>query len=375
MIDQRVLLPQPGDAMPFCFGMASDRQFYSLEAQAGRAAVILLIGPAIARDSGPIIAAFAQRADAFVARAADVLILGEEDVVRPLAGSVPTSCAIRLVDCGIDFLPRCGVGPNEAAVLVIDRNRRLALRMAPSETNDSVAACLDCLDRLPAEPARDAVLPAPVVMLPNLIPPGLCRELVALFDTRPSMEGEIASVDRAGNPHSRIDHAKKWRRDLPIPPTDPLYPILRDALLGRCAPQIARAFQAKVAHIDRILVARYDDTGGWFRRHRDNVGENVAFREFAISVNLNTEEYEGGHLLFPEYNDHRYRPATGAGIIFSASLLHEATAVTRGRRYVLLTFFHGDAAEARRLAYLARSMAGPDADAGAAEPARCNSET
>ena len=95
-------------------------------------------------------------------------------------------------------------------------------------------------------------------------------------------------------------------------------------------------------------------TGGYFRRHRDNGAENVTFREFAPSVNLNTGDYEGGALRFPEYSDHWYRPGIGAGIIFSASLLHEAMPVTRGRRYVLLTFFHGEAAEVRRVAYEAR---------------------
>jgi predicted 2-oxoglutarate/Fe(II)-dependent dioxygenase YbiX len=139
---------------------------------------------------------------------------------------------------------------------------------------------------------------------------------------------------------------------------------MQHALLGRCAPEIARAFQARITHMDRLLVARYDDTGGWFRRHRDNVGENVAFREFAISVNLNTEDYDGGHLLFPEYNDHRYSSPTGGGLIFSASLLHEATEVTRGRRYVLLTFFHGDEAEARRQAYEMRCAGIAPAHAG-----------
>jgi len=44
--------------------------------------------------------------------------------------------------------------------------------------------------------------------------------------------------------------------------------------------------------------------------------------------------------------------AAGAAAVFSASLLHEALPVTRGRRYVLLTFMHGAEAEARRLAQL-----------------------
>jgi hypothetical protein len=38
--------------------------------------------------------------------------------------------------------------------------------------------------------------------------------------------------------------------------------------------------------------------------------------------------------------------------VFSASLLHEATPVIKGQRYVLLTFFHNAEAQARRLAGL-----------------------
>ena len=54
-------------------------------------------------------------------------------------------------------------------------------------------------------------------------------------------------------------------------------------------------------------------------------------------------------LLFPEYNDYRYKPGLGAAIVFSATLLHEATPVLKGARYVLLTFVHDAEAEARRL--------------------------
>ena len=194
-------------------------------------------------------------------------------------------------------------------------------------------------------------------MLPNLLPRDLCRALIAWFETRPSAEGEVARIDASGQARGVVDHEKKRRRDVMIPPDDDLYKVLHAALLDRCAPEIKKAFQARIAHTDRILIARYDENAGWFRRHRDNSADNVAFRQFAISVNLNAEDHEGGHPLFPEYNDHRYRPVTGAGIIFSASILHEAAPVTRGRRYVLLTFFHDDEAEARRCAYFARATA------------------
>ena len=117
--------------------------------------------------------------------------------------------------------------------------------------------------------------------------------------------------------------------------------------------------------LDRLLVARYDTGAGHFRRHRDNGAPNVAFRQFALTLNLNTEDYRGGHLVFPEYNSHRYRPPTGSGIVFSASLLHEALPLTEGSRYVLLTFLHSHEAEAQRLARLA-SAAQTEASSGVA---------
>jgi predicted 2-oxoglutarate/Fe(II)-dependent dioxygenase YbiX len=67
-----------------------------------------------------------------------------------------------------------------------------------------------------------------------------------------------------------------------------------------------------------------------------------------MSINLNTREYEGGHLLFPEYNDYRCKPGLGAMIVLSATLLHKAMPVLKGARYVLQTFVHNAEAEARR---------------------------
>ena len=64
-------------------------------------------------------------------------------------------------------------------------------------------------------------------------------------------------------------------------------------------------------------------------------------------MNLNTDEYDGGELLFPEFSDDLYNPPAGSALIFSASLLHEAAPVRRGRRYVALSFLGGAAGQAR----------------------------
>ncbi len=89
-----------------------------------------------------------------------------------------------------------------------------------------------------------------------------------------------------------------------------------------------------------------------FSRHRDNSAPHVAYRQFALSLNLNTGDYDGGELLFPEYSDTRFSPPAGGALVFSASLLHEAAPVTSGSRYVFLTFMHTREAEAKRCAYI-----------------------
>ena len=61
-----------------------------------------------------------------------------------------------------------------------------------------------------------------------------------------------------------------------------------------------------------------------------------------MTLNLNVGEYKGGFLRFPEYAPHGYKGDSGTAIIFSCSLLHEATPVFSGQRFALLSFFYGD---------------------------------
>jgi predicted 2-oxoglutarate/Fe(II)-dependent dioxygenase YbiX len=100
---------------------------------------------------------------------------------------------------------------------------------------------------------------------------------------------------------------------------------------------------------ERYLIACYDAAdGGVFRPHRDNNTIGTAARQFACSINLN-DDFDGGDLRFAEYGPATYRPPLGGAAVFSCSLLHEATPVTRGRRYAFLPFLY-DAVGAQALA-------------------------
>ena len=118
---------------------------------------------------------------------------------------------------------------------------------------------------------------------------------------------------------------------------------------GRLAPEIERAFAFAPTRMERYIVACYDSgPGGFFKPHRDNTTNATAHRRFAVTINLNAGEYDGGDLRFPEFGARTYRAPTGGAVVFSCSLLHEATPVTRGKRYAFLPFLYDDAAAAER---------------------------
>jgi len=53
--------------------------------------------------------------------------------------------------------------------------------------------------------------------------------------------------------------------------------------------------------------------------HRDNTAAGTAHRRFAVTLDLNAEEYEGGDLMFPEYDDRACRAPTGGAVVFSCT--------------------------------------------------------
>jgi predicted 2-oxoglutarate/Fe(II)-dependent dioxygenase YbiX len=339
--------------------MTSDKAFYSFEAQAGRPAAVILAGRLPPSATTALVGAFQRRAAEFPRCEADVLLLidSQGPFARDYVANPPLGA--QAVYCLPEIFHGWGFDSSEPAVVVVDRNMR-AIALVDGEGEAAMAeAALASIMAMPTETARTILLPAPVLHIPDIFSDGFCRALIDHFEASAHTVGGMASIDAQGNEIHKIDESKKKREDCVLAPDSPLGQRALDALARICLPEMKKAFHVDISHTDRILIARYDDTGGYFRRHRDNAAESVAFRQFAISVNLNSEDYEGGYLLFPEYNSHRYKPGRGAGVIFSSSLLHEATPIVKGRRYVLLTFLHNAEGEARRLAYLRKQAAGP----------------
>src|SRR5258708_20386227 len=94
---------------------------------------------------------------------------------------------------------------------------------------------------------------------------------------------------------------------------------------------------------------------GHFHPHRDNQGALTAHRRFAISINLNGD-FDGGQVMFPEYNRRGLKVPTGWAIVFPCAILHSVATVMRGRRYAFLPFFYDE--EGSRIRAANRAAAG-----------------
>jgi peroxiredoxin/predicted 2-oxoglutarate/Fe(II)-dependent dioxygenase YbiX len=193
----------------------------------------------------------------------------------------------------------------------------------------------------PFEEARPAARHAPVLVIPNVLDKAACRFLI---DTYKNHGGSPSGFMRqvGGKTVGLFDDNFKKRRDFFI--EDPkLQRQLNAIILRRVKPEVEKAFQFTITRFERYLVGCYDaQSGGFFRPHRDNTSKGTMHRRFAMTLNLNVGEYTGGFLRFPEYAPHGYKGDSGTAIIFSCSLMHEATPVINGERFALLSFFYGN---------------------------------
>ncbi|WP_296599266.1 2OG-Fe(II) oxygenase [Phenylobacterium sp.] len=235
------------------------------------------------------------------------------------------------------------VGPEGGWALLDPAMRVMAL--APLEAPGPV---LDRFANLPSVDDYAGVpLVAPALIVPRVFEPEMCRRLIDIYE---KVGGQQSGVmrDIGGRTVGVIDSMKR-RRDVNLGSDKAMIAEIHARIERTVVPMIARAYQFRPTRIERYIVACYDAAdGGYFMPHRDNETLGTAHRRFACSINLNAEEFEGGDLRFPELGRRTYRPPTGGAVVFACNLQHEATPVTRGRRYAFLPFLYDEAGQAIR---------------------------
>ncbi|MEQ1490603.1 MAG: 2OG-Fe(II) oxygenase [Terricaulis sp.] len=205
-------------------------------------------------------------------------------------------------------------------------------------------AALRVFDAAPSPDQHSGAGNAPVLIAPNVFEREFCTRLIEYYRTQGARPSGITQQDASGRTFVALDDSFKRRNDCLVDDA-----ALREAIMQRIywrlSPMIERAFMWRATRMERYLIPCYDaETQGFFKPHRDNTTHGTSHRRFAVTINLNAGDYEGGDLRFPEFGSRTYRAPTGGAVVFSCGLLHEATPVTKGERYAFLPFLYDDEA-------------------------------
>lgn len=188
---------------------------------------------------------------------------------------------------------------------------------------------------------RKITMQAPVLFIPNVLDIDFCKHLINIWETEGN-EDTTHLIEENGKWNERIDYKQAVRRNHKLKEGETLE-RLKDSIRNRVRPEIQKALHFQVTRFEGFSIFGYEaSSGGYLGLHRDNCTENTAYRRLSMTINLNAGEYEGGYLRFPEYGTDLYQPETGCAAIFSSSLLHEVTDVTKGQRFALVSFFYGE---------------------------------
>lgn len=345
----------PGDPAPGFSQKSPENPRYVFDSAAGRYLVLCFFGTSEDEHSRAAIEAVLQRADIFDDNRAcffGVTNDAEDETGRRVVNKVP---GFRyFFDADLTVAKLYGIVPTEAEEhggpfklmrqwVVIDPTMRVIASVPFRQDRSDIGIVLKVLERLPP-PERFAgvELQAPILFLPRVLEPGLCRHLISLYENDGGREsGFMREID--GRTVGVTDHSFKRRRDYDIADRE-LVNQLQMRFRRRVLPEIQKVHQFQVTRMERYIVSCYSaEDGGHFSAHRDNTTKGTAHRRFAVSINLN-DDFDGGEVNFPEYGPRSFKAPAGGAVVFSCSLLHKVSRVTRGRRFAFLPFLYDDAA-------------------------------
>lgn len=350
------MLLQPGDPAPWFHLPSTDNPRYAFHSVAGRYVLLGFLGSAARPEAQTALAAIAGARALFDDDRACFFGISLDPADRDqgrvqaslpgirflfdIGGAVGRQFGVVGAAGGKDPAARTGAAVFTPAWMLLDPMLRV-IETRPLRDAEAILARLRALP--PPEAHAGTEIPPPVLVLPRIFEPELCRALIAHYDARggePS--GFMREVD--GRTVGVFDPAMKRRKDCTVE-DEALRGAVRARILRRVVPELAKVHHFNATRMERYIVACYDaEDQGHFAAHRDNTTAGTAHRRFAVTINLNAEEFEGGELRFPEYGQRSWRAPTGGAVVFSCSLLHQALPVTAGRRYAFLPFLYDEAA-------------------------------
>lgn len=349
----------PGDPVPWFVVRGSTNPEYHFGSVAGRHVVLLFLGSAGQPYGAQVLSKLLARRELFDDERASLFVVSvdpQDEARARLREMLPGVRVFWDFDAAVSR--RIGVAQvadaaagrvdYRVSAVLLDPSLRVMqwfVRGEHEAEGDFAAALVAAVEPLP-HPLHGAAQPqAPVLILPRVFEPAFCRELIAYYRAHGGQDSGYMKHE-GGVIKGVIDYGVKRRLDCLIE-DEAVRRAIQQRVVRRLVPELERAFRFKATRMERYLVCCYDGSvGGYFRPHRDNDGDG--HRQFAVTLNLNAEEYEGGDLRFPEYGRQTYRAPTGGACVFSCGLMHEATPVTSGVRYAFVPFLYDEAAARKR---------------------------
>jgi predicted 2-oxoglutarate/Fe(II)-dependent dioxygenase YbiX len=219
---------------------------------------------------------------------------------------------------------------DEPVVIALDPSVRVAAVERATDVDSLVGRIAVAIAEYAHDPSeRTIVAQAPVLFVPNALSAELADQAIAAWRSAGAAATGVEATVGGGRGEVH-DEQRKRRRDHTVVDEE-LLRTLTSHIGRRVMPELHRAFAYRATRFEGFKIGSYEQADhGFFEPHRDNLSAATAHRRFALSLNLN-DDYDGGEAL-----------------LFSGALLHEVLPVTRGRRFVLLSFLYGD--EVRRSA-------------------------
>lgn len=102
-------------------------------------------------------------------------------------------------------------------------------------------------------------------------------------------------------------------------------------------PLVQKLWQLNLTKQSDTQLLKYE-VGGHYRPHRDT-GADLEKRLLSVVCYLN-DDFEGGRTLFPPL-EYAVTPSAGLAVLFPSTYLHGSEPVTKGRKFVLVSWLDG----------------------------------
>lgn len=204
-------------------------------------------------------------------------------------------------------------------IILVGKNLKI---YAITRTYDFEQSLNKTLAQIPNNYSSDHDSPAPILIVPNVISKDFCDRLIN-YAQENRLQGHTVNMQNKSRFH--------------IAPSKSLLNELDDKLSRSLLPEIEKTFYSRITHRETYKICHYDsERQGRFNPHRDTI-DPYRHRRYGFSLALN-DNFSGGGINFPEYNDNIISLKIGSAVVFPGSLFHQVSTVQNGIRWVLISF-------------------------------------